>query len=127
MPRRPDVIVSLHVNFSPSEIICSRNDKEYFDAFYNNISFFYLDEWSYKIGYAYDKLTSFFKVQNLKGYGIENLKEGIISAGAVLFYLESKEHLDLGHISSISRIDCSSLHLTIFFLLDIPDIPKLIF
>ena len=92
-------------NFSPSEIICSRTDKEYFESFYNNKSVFYLDDWIYKIGYAYDKLTSFFKVQNLKGYGIENLKEGIISAGAVLFYLESTEHLDLGHISSISRIE----------------------
>ena len=76
-------------NFSPSEIICSRTDKEYFESFYNNISVFYLDDWIYKIGYAYDKLTSFFKVQNLKGYGIENLKEGIISAGAILFYLET--------------------------------------
>ena len=85
-------------NFSPSEIICSRTDKEYFESFYNNKSVFYLDDWIYKIGYAYDKLTSFFKVQNLKGYGIENLKEGIISAGAVLFYLESTEHLDLGYI-----------------------------
>ena len=100
-----ELIEQILHNFSPSEIICSRTDKEYFESFYNNKSVFYLDDWIYKIGYAYDKLTSFFKVQNLKGYGIENLKEGIISAGAVLFYLESTEHLDLGHISSISRIE----------------------
>ena len=102
---KKELIEQILHNFSPSEIICSRTDKEYFESFYNNKSVFYLDDWIYKIGYAYDKLTSFFKVQNLKGYGIENLKEGIISAGAVLFYLESTEHLDLGHISSISRIE----------------------
>ena len=102
---KKELIEQILHNFSPSEIICSRTDKEYFESFYNNKSVFYLDDWIYKIGYAYDKLTSFFKVQNLKGYGIENLKEGIISAGAVLFYLESTEYLDLGHISSISRIE----------------------
>ncbi len=102
---KKELIEQILHNFSPSEIICSRTSKEYFESFYNNKSVFYLDDWIYKIGYAYDKLTSFFKVQNLKGYGIENLKEGIISAGAVLFYLESTEHLDLGHISSISRIE----------------------
>ena len=102
---KKELIEQILHNFSPSEIICSRTDKEYFESFYNNKSVFYLDDWIYKIGYAYDKLTSFFKVQNLKGYGIENLKEGIISAGAVLFYLESTEHLNLGHISSISRIE----------------------
>lgn len=102
---KKELIEQILHNFSPSEIICSRTDKEYFESFYNNISVFYLDDWIYKIGYAYDKLTSFFKVQNLKGYGIENLKEGIISAGAILFYLESTEHHDLGHISSISRIE----------------------
>ena len=102
---KKELIEQILHNFSPSEIICPRTDKEYFESFYNNKSVFYLDDWIYKIGYAYDKLTSFFKVQNLKGYGIENLKEGIISAGAVLFYLESTEHLNLGHISSISRIE----------------------
>ena len=102
---KKELIEQILHNFSPSEIICSRTDKEYFESFYNNKSVFYLDDWIYKIGYAYDKLTSFFKVQNLKGYGIENLKEGIISAGAILFYLESTEHHDLGHISLISRIE----------------------
>ena len=75
---KKELIEQILHNFSPSEIICSRTDKEYFESFYNNKSVFYLDDWIYKIGYAYDKLTSFFKVQNLKGYGIENLKEGII-------------------------------------------------
>ena len=105
---KKELIEQILHNFSPSEIICSRTDKEYFEPFYNYKSIFYLDDWIYKIGYGYDKLISFFKVQNLKGYGIENLEEGIISAGAILFYLESTEHLDLGHITSISRIDDDS-------------------
>jgi len=105
---KKELIEQILHNFSPSEIICSRTDKEYFEPFYNSKTVFYLDDWIYKIGYAYDKLTSFFKVQNLKGYGIENLKEGVISAGAILFYLESTEHIELGHISSISRIEDDS-------------------
>ena len=105
---KKELIEQVLHNFSPSEIICSRTDREYFEPFYNDKSIFYLDDWVYKIGYAYDKLISFFKVQNLKGYGIENLEEGIISAGAILFYLESTQHLDLGHINSISRIEDDS-------------------
>ena len=100
-----DLIEKILYSFKPSEIICSKSDKGFFNPLCDNKKLFYLDDWIYKIGYGYDKLTSFFKVSNLKGYGVEEIKEGIISAGAILFYLESTEHIELGHISSISRID----------------------
>jgi DNA mismatch repair protein MutS len=57
------------------------------------------------MGYSYDKLISFFNVKNLKGYGVDGDKEGIISAGAILFYLELTEHKDLSNIISLSRIE----------------------
>ena len=57
------------------------------------------------MGYSYDKLISFFNVKNLKGYGVEEEKEGIVSAGAILFYLELTEHNDLSNITSLSRIE----------------------
>ena len=57
------------------------------------------------MGYSYDKLISFFNVKNLKGYGIEDDKEGIVAAGAILFYLELTEHNDLSNITSLSRIE----------------------
>jgi DNA mismatch repair protein MutS len=55
--------------------------------------------------YAYERLTSHFKTTTLKGFGIENLSSGIIAAGAILYYLEETEHKEVGHISSISRIE----------------------
>ena len=64
-----------------------------------------MDEWVFKMGYSYDKLISFFNVKNLKGYGVEDEKEGIVSAGAILFYLELTEHNDLSNITSLSRIE----------------------
>mgnify|MGYP003950718951 CR=1 FL=1 len=100
-----ELIEKILYSFNPSEIICSKSEKEYFSTLFESKSIYYLDDWIYKIGYAYDKLTSFFKVQNLKGFGIEELKEGIISAASILFYLENTEHLELGHISTISRIE----------------------
>ena len=66
-----ELIDKILYSFNPSEIICSKSDKDFFKTFFDNKSVYYLDDWIYKIGYAYDKLTSFFKVQNLKGYGVE--------------------------------------------------------
>jgi len=91
--------------YSPSEIICSKKNKEFFFEKFNGNHFFFLDDWVYKIGYSYDKLLSFFNVKNLKGFGVENEKEGLIASGATLFYLELTEHKNLNHINSLSRIE----------------------
>ena len=64
-----ELIEKILYSFNPSEIICSKSEKEYFSTLFESKSIYYLDDWIYKIGYAYDKLTSFFKVQNLKGFG----------------------------------------------------------
>ena len=91
--------------YYPAEIICSKHDKEFFLEKFSDNNFFFIDDWVYKIGYSYDKLLSFFNVKNLKGFGVEKETEGLISAGATLYYLELTEHNNLRHITSLSRIE----------------------
>src|SRR5690606_21625822 len=64
----------------------------------------YLDDWVYKPDYAYESLTGHFKTNSLKGFGIEDLQNGIIASGAILYYLSETQHSRVSHISSINRI-----------------------
>jgi len=100
-----DQLEKLINTYNPSEIICSKTDREFVDNNFSQHNLFFLDDWIFKIGYSYDKLISFFKVKNLKGYGVEGEVEGIVSAGAILYYLELTEHNDLDNITSLSRIE----------------------
>lgn len=93
-------------NFNPSEIIYSKAKRKEFEVYFKDTyNTFTPDDWVYAYDYAYEKLTTHFKTASLKGFGIENLSQGIIAAGAVLYYLEETEHKDINHISSISRIE----------------------
>ena len=100
-----DQLEKLLNTYNPSEILCSKSEKAFIQEHFANLNVFYLDDWVYKIGYAHDKVLSFFKVKNLKGYGVEEEKNGIISAGTILFYLELTEHKNLSNLTSLSRID----------------------
>jgi len=91
--------------YDPSEILCSKDDKNFILEKFKGMNVFPLDNWVFKMGYSYDKLISFFNVKNLKGYGVDDDKEGIVSAGAILFYLELTEHTDLSNIISLTRIE----------------------
>ena len=92
--------------FQPSEIIYSKNNKEWFlNKYANQYASLSLEDWIFNLDYGYEKLTNHFKVKNLKGYGIEGLDNGIVTAGAVLYYLDETEHKKINHITSISRID----------------------
>jgi DNA mismatch repair protein MutS len=99
-------ILKLIQGFSPSEIIFSKQTRAHFEVLFgDDYSTFALDEWVYGFDYAYEKLINQFKTASLKGYGIDELGEAIIAAGAVLHYLEDTEHKDTTHIAGISRID----------------------
>lgn len=99
-------ILKLIQGFAPSEVIFSKSSREKFEnLFRDEYSLFALDEWVYGFDFAYDKLVGQFKTASLKGFGIEDLGEAIIAAGAILHYLEETEHRDTSHISAISRID----------------------
>ncbi len=93
-------------SFQPSEILVSKNKKNDFNQFFGDkYNTFYLDEWVFAYDYSYEKLTSHFGTNSLKGFGVEELAEGIISAGTIFHYLNETEHRDIKHIASISRIE----------------------
>ena len=92
-------------NFNPSEVLVQKQNKqEFLTLFENRYYTFYLDDWVFQKEYANETLQNHFEVNTLKGFGIENLKNGIIAAGAVLYYLSETQHNQLKHIQSIRRI-----------------------
>ena len=92
-------------NFNPREVLVQKQNKqEFLTLFENRYYTFYLDDWVFQKEYANETLQNHFEVNTLKGFGIENLKNGIIAAGAVLYYLSETQHNQLKHIQSIRRI-----------------------
>lgn len=101
-----DYIAKLFQGFSPSEVICSRASRADAEALTGEgYHMFSLDEWVFQSDFTYEKLTRHFKTSSLKGFGIEEMAEAVIAAGAILHYLEETEHRETNHISSIARID----------------------
>ncbi|MBR2450482.1 MAG: DNA mismatch repair protein MutS [Paludibacteraceae bacterium] len=101
-----DYIDKLLVNFAPKEVLYLRGKKQVFEADFGSKYFtFELDDWMMTHDAAMDRLTKQFQVQNLKGFGVEQLPEGIIAAGAILHYLDATQHLQNGHIQHLSRIE----------------------
>jgi DNA mismatch repair protein MutS len=100
-----EYIDKLLQNFNPSEVLVPKNNKNDFKAaFGEDYHSFYLEDWLYKEDYAFETLTKHFQTVSLKGFGIEELKEGIIAAGAILYYLSETQHNKVQHITSIQRI-----------------------
>lgn len=101
-----DYIDKLLQGFGPSEVIYCKKFKERFESgLQDQYNTYCLEEWIFGLDYGYEKLTSHFNTTNLKGFGIEEMPEAICAAGSVLYYLEETEHREVGHISSISRIE----------------------
>ena len=100
-----EYIDKLLQNFSPSEVLVQKQNKQQFlELFENRYYTFYLDDWVFQTEYANETLQNHFEVKNLKGFGVQDLKNGIIAAGAVLYYLSETQHNKLKHIQQISRI-----------------------
>ena len=100
-----EYIDKLLQNFNPSEVLVQKQNKQRFlELFENRYYTFYLDDWVFQKEYANETLQNHFEVKNLKGFGIQDLKNGIIAAGAVLYYLSETQHNQLKHIQRISRI-----------------------
>ena len=100
-----EYIDKLLQNFNPSEVLVQKQYKQQFlELFENRYYTFYLDDWVFQPEYANETLQNHFEVKTLKGFGIEDLKNGIIAAGAVLYYLSETQHNQLKHIQAISRI-----------------------
>lgn len=99
-------IYKLIQSFAPAEIIFCKANREKLETQFGELhATFALDDWVYAYDFAHERLINQFKTANLKGFGLENLTEAIIAAGAILHYLEATEHKNTQHIASISRID----------------------
>ena len=93
-------------SFKPSETLVSKKQLPQFKQLFGDKLYTYtLDEWNFQLNFAQDKLLAHFQTQNLKGFGIQDLQLGIISAGVCLHYLSETHHHQVGHILSISRIN----------------------
>jgi len=92
-------------NFNPSEVLFSKQKRKLFsDTFGDNFHLFYLEDWVFQTDYANEILTAHFGTNNLKGFGVDHLHEGVIAAGAALHYLGETQHNKLPHITKLSRI-----------------------
>ena len=100
-----EYIDKLLQNFNPSEVLVQKQNKQEFLEFFENRYYtFYLDDWVFQPEYANETLQNHFEVKSLKGFGIQDLKNGIVAAGAVLYYLSETQHNQLKHIQNIQRI-----------------------
>ncbi|ALM49640.1 DNA mismatch repair protein MutS [Flavobacterium psychrophilum] len=100
-----EYIDKLLQNFSPSEVLVPKAEKNNFkETFGDDFHTFFLEDWVYKEDYAFENLTSHFGTNSLKGFGVEELQEGVIASGAVLYYLSETQHNRVQHITSIQRI-----------------------
>ena len=100
-----EYIDKLLQNFGPSEVLVQKNHKKDFTkTFGDSFHCFYLEDWIFKLDYAYESLNEHFQTKSLKGFGIDHLAEGIIASGAILYYLGETQHHKLQHIASITRI-----------------------
>ena len=92
-------------NFNPSEVLVQKQFKKKFkELFEDRFYTFFLDDWVFQKEYSVDSLHNHFGVNSLRGFGVDEIPEGIIAAGAVLYYLSETQHNNLKHIQNISRI-----------------------
>ena len=93
-------------NFGPKEVLFERGRRNVFEGYFGNKYFtFELDDWIFTESTAREKLLKHFEVKNLKGFGVEHLRNGVIAAGAILQYLVMTQHTQIGHITCLSRIE----------------------
>ncbi|HNR16163.1 MAG TPA: DNA mismatch repair protein MutS [Chitinophagaceae bacterium] len=93
-------------SFKPAEVVFQRHQQKKFKEYFNSKIYTYtLDEWIFDNAYAENTLLKHFQTHSLKGFGVEELKNGLIAAGAIIHYLKDTEHPNLQHIISLQRID----------------------
>ncbi len=93
-------------DFQPKEVLYERGREQMFlTSFNNKFATFKLEDWAFNETTARDRVLRLFGVKNMKGYGVEHIKAGVVAAGVILQYLEMTQHTKLGHITTISRIE----------------------
>lgn len=101
-----DYVEKLLVSFQPKEVLHDRQMKrEFEDRFGNRWCTFQLDDWMFTEQSSRQKLLKHFGTQSLKGFGVEHLTLGVVAAGVIMQYLEMTQHTNIGHITSLRRIE----------------------
>ena len=101
-----DYVEKLLVSFQPKEVLHDRQMKrEFEDRFGNRWCTFQLDDWMFTEQSSRQKLLKYFGTQSLKGFGVEHLTLGVVAAGVIMQYLEMTQHTNIGHITSLRRIE----------------------
>ena len=98
-------ILKLLQNFRPSEVLISKQKRAQFNKdFGTHFNEFFLEDWVFQSNYANESLCEHFQTRSLKGFGVEDISNGLVASGAILHYLKENQHKRLQHISSIERI-----------------------
>ncbi len=93
-------------SFSPKEVLYDRTKRKEFEALFGTKFFTYaLEDWAYTPDSTHERLLKQFETKSLKGFGVDNLPNGVIAAGAILHYLDLTHHQQTGHITQLSRIE----------------------
>lgn len=101
-----DYVEKLLGSFAPKEVLYDRNNKRDFDThFGTKYCVFELEDWVFTEQSARQRLLKHFGTKSLKGFGVEQMKSGIVASGAILQYLEITQHTNIGHITSLARIE----------------------
>ncbi|MBP5340415.1 MAG: DNA mismatch repair protein MutS [Prevotella sp.] len=101
-----DYVEKLLGNFQPKEVLYDRDRRQDFERYLGTrYVTFQMDDWVFTEQASMQKLLKHFRVKNLKGFGVEHLRSGIVAAGAILYYLELTQHTQIGHITHLQRIE----------------------
>lgn len=101
-----DYVEKLLGSFGPKEVLFDRDRKQDFERYFGTkLCTFELDDWVFTEQSAHQKLLKHFGVKSLKGFGVDHLKSGVVASGAILQYLEMTQHTQIGHITSLARIE----------------------
>ena len=101
-----EYVDKLLAGFAPKEVLVQHGLHGRYEGLYGNKGFvFELDDWAFTPQTAHERLTKHFQVKNLKGFGVDHLKDGLVAAGAIMCYLEMTKHTQTSHITSLRRIE----------------------
>ena len=101
-----EYIDKLLQSLKPAEVVYQRSHQKQFKEVFGNKFYTYtMEAWLFEEAFATESLLKHFQTHSLKGYGVENMHSGVVAAGAILYYLKETEHPNLGHITSIQRME----------------------
>ena len=101
-----DYVEKLLGNFQPKEVLFERSHKADFERYFGSrFCTFEMEEWVFTEQTARQKLLKHFGTKSLKGFGVDHLHNGVVASGAIMQYLETTLHTQIGHVTHLSRIE----------------------